>query len=139
MASRWHRRVKAERLAGARGQRSSRWRARDAGAPAADDVGPVAHATQVTRLLPEAVDTDIPKDEYPKAALDAGFEGAVELKVVIDASGRVRRASVLKDPGYGLGAAAVKIATKYFRFKPGLRDGKPVATEIPFTVYFELP
>jgi periplasmic protein TonB len=107
-------------------------------ASAADDIGPVAHATQVT-TLPEAVDTDIPKDEYPKAALDAGFEGAVELKVVIDASGRVRRASVLKDPGYGLGAAAVKIATKYFRFKPGLRDGKAVATEIPFTVYFELP
>jgi TonB family protein len=102
------------------------------------DIGSIARATDVA-TLPEAIDTEIPKSEYPPQALDAGFEGAVTLRIVVDTFGRVRRATVLKDPGYGLGAAAVKIATHYFRFRPGQRGGHAVATEMPFTVYFELP
>jgi periplasmic protein TonB len=109
-----------------------------AAAPAGDDIGPVAHAAALT-VQPEPIDTDIPKSEYPQAALDAGFEGSVILKIVIDASGRVRRAVVIKDPGYGLGAAAVRSALKHFRFKPGQLDGKATATEWTFTVTYELP
>ncbi len=109
-----------------------------AAAPAADDVGPVAHAAALT-VQPEPVDVDIPQSEYPKEALDAGFEGSVTLKIVIDASGRVRRAVVLKDPGYGLGAAAVKSALRHFKFKPGEVNGKATAVEWTFTVTYELP
>lgn len=109
-----------------------------AAAPAADDVGPVAHAAALT-VQPEPVDVDIPQSEYPKDALDAGFEGSVTLKIVIDASGRVRRAVVLKDPGYGLGAAAVKSALRHFKFKPGEVNGKATAVEWTFTVTYELP
>jgi periplasmic protein TonB len=108
-----------------------------AAAPAADDIGPVTHAAALT-VQPEPLDTEIPKSEYPQAALDAGFEGSVLLKLLVDASGHVRRAVVLKDPGYGLGAAAVK-SVRRFRFKPGEVDGKPTATEIPFTCTYELP
>ncbi len=107
-------------------------------APAADDIGPVAHAAALT-IQPEPVDVDIPQSEYPKEALDAGFEGSVTLKIVIDASGRVRRAVVLKDPGYGLGAAAVRSALRHFKFKPGEVNGKPTAVEWTFTVTYELP
>jgi protein TonB len=109
-----------------------------AAAPAADDIGPVAHAAALT-VQPEPIDTEIPKGEYPQAALDAGFEGSVILKIVIDATGKVRRAVVVKDPGYGLGAAAVKSALHHFRFKPGEVNGKPAATEWTFTVTYELP
>jgi periplasmic protein TonB len=104
----------------------------------ADDVGAVVRAASLN-VEPEPVDTDIPAGEYPKQALDAGFEGQVTLKLVIDASGRVRRASALKDPGYGLGAAAVKSALKHFRFKPIRMDGKPVAVEFSWTITYELP
>ena len=107
-------------------------------APAGDDIGPVAHAAALT-VQPEPLETDIPKSEYPQQALDAGFEGSVILKIVIDANGRVRRAVVIKDPGYGLGAAAVRSALKHFRFKPGQLDGKATATEWTFTVTYELP
>jgi periplasmic protein TonB len=107
-------------------------------APAADDVGPVAHAAALT-TQPEPLDVDIPQSEYPKQALDAGFEGSVTLKIVIDTSGRVRRAVVLKDPGYGLGAAAVKSALRHFKFKPGEVNGKATAVEWTFTVTYELP
>ncbi len=107
-------------------------------APAADDIGPVAHAALLT-VQPEPLEVEIPQSEYPKAALDAGFEGSVTLKIVIDASGRVRRAVVLKDPGYGLGAAAAKSALRHFKFKPGEVNGKPTAVEWTFTVTYELP
>jgi protein TonB len=109
-----------------------------AAAPAGDDIGPIVHAAALT-VQPEPLETDIPKNEYPQAALDAGFEGSVILKIVIDVSGRVRRAVVVKDPGYGLGAAAVRSALKHFRFKPGQVDGKVTATEWTFTVTYELP
>jgi protein TonB len=109
-----------------------------AAASADSDIGPVAGAAEVTSL-PEAINPEIPKNEYPQAALDAGFEGAVTLKILVDATGRVRHATILKDPGYGLGAAAVKVATRYFRFKPAQRNGHPTAIEIPYTIYFELP
>jgi protein TonB len=111
---------------------------RQAAAPAGDDIGPVAHAAALT-VQPEPIDVSIPAREYPKAALDAGFEGSVVLKIVIDSNGRVRRATVVKDPGYGLGAAAAKAAKQYFRFKPGEVNGQIVNTDWTFTVTFELP
>ena len=107
-------------------------------AAAADDIGPIAHAAALT-TQPEPIDVEIPKSEYPKEALDAGFEGSVVLKIVIDPTGRIRSAKFLKDPGYGLGAAAVKSALRHFRFKPAEVNGKVTATEWTFTVTYEVP
>ena len=107
-------------------------------APAADDIGPIVHAAALT-VQPEPLDVEVPQSEYPKEALDSGIEGSVTLKIVIDTNGRVRRAVVLKDPGYGLGAAAVKSALRHFKFKPGQVNGKPTAVEWTFTVTYELP
>jgi protein TonB len=97
-----------------------------------------APPTQVTSL-PEPVEVAVPKGEYPPEAARAGVEGEVKLKLLIDETGRVRRATVLSDPGYGMGPAAARIARRWFRFKPALRGGEAVVTEIPFTVLFELP
>jgi protein TonB len=107
-------------------------------APGSEDIGPVAHAAALT-VQPEPIDVEVPTGEYPQAALDAGFEGSVILKIVIDATGRVRRAVVVKDPGFGLGAAAIKSALHHFRFKPAEVNGKVTATEWTFTVTYELP
>ena len=108
-----------------------------AAAPAADDIGPIVHAAALTEQ-PEPINCEIPPSQYPKAALDAGFEGSVTLKLVLDATGRVRRAKALKDPGYGLGAAAER-GTLRCTFKPGKLNGTPTTTEITYTVTFELP
>jgi len=109
-----------------------------AAGPTEDDIGPVAHAAALTEQ-PEPIDVSIPEAEYPKDALDSGFEGSVVLKIVIDANGRVRKASVIKDPGHGLGAAAVRSALRHFKFKPGQVNGRVTATEWTFTVTYELP
>ncbi|HEU4384177.1 MAG TPA: TonB family protein [Anaeromyxobacteraceae bacterium] len=94
--------------------------------------------TQVTSL-PEPVEVSVPKDEYPPEAARAGVEGEVKLRLLVDETGRVREATVLRDPGHGLGPAAARIAKRYLRFKPALRGGEAVATEIPYTMLFELP
>ena len=88
---------------------------------------------------PEPLDVAIPRGEYPHDALDSGFEGSVTLKIVIDVNGRVRKAWVVKDPGHGLGVAAVESALRHFKFKPGQINGKPIATEWTFTVNYVLP
>jgi protein TonB len=97
-----------------------------------------APPTQVTSL-PEPVEVAVPRGEYPPEAARAGVEGEVKLRLLVDETGRVRQVTVLSDPGYGLGPAAARIARRFFRFKPARLGGEPVATEIPFTVVFELP
>ncbi len=51
----------------------------------------------------------------------------------------MRSVTVLRDPGHGLGPAAARTARRWFRFRPARLGAEPVATEIPFTVLFELP
>jgi len=80
---------------------------------------------------------ELPDIAYPAEARRAGVEGKVLLLLRIDASGRVVTASVLADPGGGLGEAAREGALR-FRFSPALLEGEPVETEIRFTYTFLL-
>lgn len=74
---------------------------------------------------------------YPKEAREAEIERAVRVRLTIDDDGSVAEVKLLDDPGHGFGAAAVKLA-KLYRFKPAKVNGQAVATEVPFTIYFEL-
>ncbi|HEX8909953.1 MAG TPA: TonB family protein, partial [Anaeromyxobacteraceae bacterium] len=96
-----------------------------------------APPSQVT-TLPEPLGCDIPRAEYPEEARRLGVEGEVRLRVVVDEEGRVREAKVLRDPGHGFGAVAARAARAYCRFRPAQKDGAAVATEIPYTIRFEL-
>jgi periplasmic protein TonB len=72
---------------------------------------------------------------YPKDALRAAIEGDVILRLVVDADGSIADVALVKDPGHGLGAAALR-AVREFRFSPGKAAGTPVATSIPFVIRF---
>ena len=72
---------------------------------------------------------------YPKEALQRGREGEVVMRLVIDSDGSIIEASVLRDPGNGMGAAALR-AVREFRFAPGRVGTTPVATAIPFVIRF---
>ena len=74
---------------------------------------------------------------YPEEARRARIEGAVLVKLTVDGSGQVVRVRVIDDPGHGFGPAAARLARLY-RFRPARVDGRPVATEIQFTIHFEL-
>lgn len=88
---------------------------------------------------PAPLDVAIPGPEYPQEALDANFEGSVVLRILVDETGRVREATVVRDPGRGLGEAAMRSAIAHFRFSPARLHGQPVATWWTFRVTYELP
>ena len=71
--------------------------------------------------------------QYPDEAKRKEIEGVVQLEVLIDENGKVRKVKVLKSPGYGLERAAIVALTKS-RFKPGIMNGKavPVRIKIPY-------
>ncbi len=101
----------------------------------ADRYAPPAELT----ALPEPISCEVPKSEYPEEARRIGFEGKVRLRLRIDEAGLVTAATVIEDPGHGLGLAAGRSIPRWCRFRAARRKGEAVATEIPFTVRFELP
>lgn len=74
---------------------------------------------------------------YPAEAKKAGVQGAVVMDILVDANGKVRQASLISGPGYGLNEAALE-AVKSFEFKPARVQEKPVAVKIRYSYRFVL-
>lgn len=74
---------------------------------------------------------------YPDNARKAEIEGVVQLEVLIDARGRVRKVKVIKTPGYGLEKAAISALSRS-KFNPGKVNGKPVPVKIKIPYRFVL-
>jgi hypothetical protein len=74
------------------------------------------------------LDKKIEPDFTMEARLDH-VRGVVQLRMTIGTDGIPRRIWIKQPLGYGLDARTVETATK-FRFRPGLKNGKPAAMEI---------
>jgi TonB family protein len=74
---------------------------------------------------------------YPKAAKDAGIEGKVIVKAVIDEKGDVVETEVMKSVSEDCDKAAVD-AIKKTKFTSGIKDDNPVKTEITIPIMFKL-
>ena len=87
--------------------------------------------------LPQA--TKQVKADYTEEAKANRIEGNVFLDVIVLADGQVGDVKVAKslDTVYGLDANAVK-AMKQWEFKPGTKDGKPVAVRVHVEMTFSL-
>ncbi len=77
------------------------------------------------------------KIPYPDEARRAGVEGTVTLSITIDHEGRVVKAVIVSGPGYGLNEAA-RDALLRFRFKPAIKNGEAVSTEMKYSYTFLL-
>jgi periplasmic protein TonB len=75
--------------------------------------------------------------EFSEDARKAKHQGVVVLSIVVDASGNVRGIRVLQQLGLGLDEKAIE-AVSHWRFRAGLLEGKPVATEATVQVTFQL-
>jgi len=77
--------------------------------------------------------------EYTKEAMAQMIEGTVGMDVVVLADGTVGDVNVTQslDAVYGLDQEAVK-AMKQWQFKPGTKDGKPVAVRVAVMMNFTL-
>ena len=75
--------------------------------------------------------------DYSDEARKARYSGSVLLTIVVDVSGRTRDIRVVRSPGMGLDEKAVE-AVRNWRFKPGMKDGKPVPVIATIEVNFRL-
>lgn len=89
---------------------------------------------QVDREPQVASEVKIP---YPEEARRAGVEGTVTLSITIDPDGKVVSAKIVSGPGYGLDEAA-RDAIRRFRFKPAIKGGEAVSTEMKYSYTFLL-
>jgi TonB family protein len=79
------------------------------------------------------------KANYTQEALKRKIQGSVFMAVVVLESGDVGdvRISQSLDAEYGLDQEAIK-AMKQWKFKPGMREGKPVSVELTIQMTFSL-
>jgi TonB family protein len=79
------------------------------------------------------------KPQYTPAAMAAGIEGSVLLQAIVLADGTVGEVTVVEslDEEHGLDEQAVE-ALRQWRFRPGTKDGQPVAVEIAVEMTFTL-
>ncbi|HVO97241.1 MAG TPA: energy transducer TonB [Bryobacteraceae bacterium] len=75
--------------------------------------------------------------EYSEEARKAKWQGTVKLSVVVDETGHARDIKVEKSLGLGLDQKAIEAVEKWL-FKPGMKDGKPVAVYATIEVTFHL-
>ena len=74
---------------------------------------------------------------YPEQARKARISGIVILEAIIDETGRVTKATVLKPLPFGLDQAALD-AVKQWEFRPGTLNGTAVPVIFNMTVNFKL-
>ena len=79
------------------------------------------------------------KPSYTPEAMKQKIQGSVWMDVVVLESGDVGDVKISKslDAEYGLDEQAIK-ATKQWKFKPGTKDGKPVAVQVVVEMTFTL-
>jgi TonB family protein len=89
--------------------------------------GGVTSPTVLSRVEPE----------YSEDARKARYEGTVLLEAIIRTDGRVDIVRLIRHLGYGLDENAID-ALKKWRFRPGMKNGKPVDVMLNIAVSFNL-
>ncbi len=79
------------------------------------------------------------KPKYTPEAMERKIQGSVRLETVVLETGDVGDVIVTRslDTEYGLDQQAIA-ATKLWKFKPGTKDGKPVAVWVTIELTFTL-
>ena len=78
-----------------------------------------------------------PDPEFSEEARKAKFSGNVMVSLIVDPSGKPRNVHVLRGVGMGLDQKAVE-AVEQYKFKPAMKDGKPVAVYVNIEVNFQI-
>ena len=77
--------------------------------------------------------------QYPDSARQAGIEGSVWVKALVDKQGKVRDGMIVKNSGKNVGfEEAALAAAQQTTWKPASQKGKPVAVWVTYQVVFKL-
>jgi protein TonB len=110
------------------------------GSGSAVGVQPVSVAAIKKKAMPKDDYSyfDAGKD-YPADARRLGIEGTIRVRLVVDATGKVRQRTLLNKLGHGLDELALK-RTAEFEFEPALdTNDRPVASVVVWTLSFAIP
>ena len=77
--------------------------------------------------------------KYPKDAKDAHVEGAVKLQFTVGTNGGVQEVQILQGVYPSLDNEALRVIRSSPKWKPGIKDGKPVRVSYTLPVIFILP
>ena len=77
--------------------------------------------------------------KYPKDAKAAHIDGTVKVKFVVGSNGGVQEVEVLQGVYPSLDAEAVRVVRSSPKWKPGIKDGKPIRVTYTLPVIFVLP
>lgn len=75
--------------------------------------------------------------EYSEQARKAKYSGMVSLEVIVDTQGLVRDIRVIRSLGMGLDEKAIEAVSKW-KFRPGMKGGRPVNVRARIDVSFRL-
>ena len=64
--------------------------------------------------------------EFPKDAIKRGVIGMIEVAFIVEKDGSLTHIDVKKDLGYGTREATIALIESAKKWKPGIKDGKPV-------------
>ena len=79
------------------------------------------------------------KPEYPRLARDAGLEGTVWVRILVDKTGTVRDAIIAKASGANAGFEENALAAAWkCKFTPAIQNGLPIAIWVTFPFEFKL-
>ena len=79
-----------------------------------------------------------PPAEFSEQARREKYQGVVTLSAIVTSAGAVADVRVISGAGMGLDEKAIE-AVRRWKFKPAMKDGKPVAVQIAVQVSFTLP
>lgn len=90
-----------------------------------------------TDFTPPSLQTDVEPD-YPREARKKGYEGSVEMNLLVGVNGEVREARVVTSSGHDiLDETALQLARK-LRYNPARREGEPIEIWVSREMHFEL-
>jgi TonB family protein len=77
--------------------------------------------------------------DYPPVAVKLGVQGVTKLKYLVGTDGLVQSVEILDSSGSGiLDDASIAMVKDRWRFRPALRNDKPVAVTLTAMIHWEL-
>ncbi|MFZ4548416.1 MAG: energy transducer TonB [Bacteroidales bacterium] len=76
--------------------------------------------------------------QYPEQARESGIQGTVYISFIINPSGKIEDAKILRGIGGGCDEEALRVVKLMPPWKPGRQNGKTVRTLFNMPVYFKL-
>ncbi|WP_373497926.1 energy transducer TonB, partial [Desulfococcus sp.] len=79
-----------------------------------------------------------PRPAYPYRARRRNIEGWVKIRFLVDRNGRVHDLTILSSSPKDVFDAAVREAVPRWRFRAGIKSGRPVDVWVETTIQFKL-